>query len=41
MPLGTIKARLGSDFSIFDEEWFALSEAQYKALVSVWSESKA
>jgi hypothetical protein len=39
--LGTIKARMGSGFNIFDDEWIPLSEEQYNALVSVWEGSKS
>jgi hypothetical protein len=34
--LGTIKARIGSDFGVFDDEWIPLTEEQYNALVHEW-----
>lgn len=37
IPLPTLKATLGSSFSVYDETWFALTEAQYQAIVSEWT----
>lgn len=39
IPLGTIRARIGSDFSVFDDEWIPLTEEQYSALVGEWEQS--
>ena len=36
IPLGTIRARIGSDFAVFDDEWIPLTEEQYDALVGEW-----
>lgn len=36
IPLGTIRARIGSEFGVFDDEWIPLTEEQYDALVGEW-----
>jgi hypothetical protein len=36
IPFVRLKMHLGSDFSVFDEEWIPLTEAQYNALMHEW-----
>jgi hypothetical protein len=39
IPLGTIRARIGSDFAVFDDEWISLTQEQYASLVEEWEQS--
>lgn len=39
IPLGTIQARLGSDFAVSDDEWIPLTEEQYNTLVGEWEKN--
>jgi hypothetical protein len=32
---------LGSDFSIFDEEWIPLTDEQYQTLIGEWERNKS
>jgi hypothetical protein len=41
LHLDAIQARLGSDFSVFDEEWIPLTEAQYNTLIEEWERNKS
>ena len=41
LALGTIQARLGSDFSVFDEEWIPLTDEQYNTLTDEWERNKS
>jgi hypothetical protein len=37
IPLNRLKAILGTDFSVFDETWIPLSEAQYDEISALWN----
>lgn len=39
IALNRIHTRIGSDFSVFDEEWIPLTETQYQALIEEWERS--
>lgn len=36
ISLSTIQSIVGSDFSVFDEEWIPLTDEQYQALIQEW-----
>lgn len=36
IPLTRVRALIGSEFSVFDEEWISLTEEQYSALIQEW-----
>lgn len=37
ISINRIKALLGEDFAVFDEEWLPLNEADYRKLTSEWT----
>jgi len=41
LPLNRIQLVLGSDFSVYDETWIPLSEAQYREIVALWEKAQA
>jgi len=40
IPLSRLRTILGSDFSVFDETWIPLSEAQYSEISALWDPKK-
>jgi hypothetical protein len=36
IPLTRVRTLIGSEFSVFDEEWIPLTEEQYNALIQEW-----
>src|SRR5262249_2202276 len=41
IPLTRLRLILGSDFSVYDESWYALSEEQYQQITAIWEKAKA
>ncbi|MEP7293031.1 MAG: hypothetical protein ABI835_14710 [Chloroflexota bacterium] len=39
IPLNRLRMLLGSDFSVYDETWIPLSEAQYAQITGEWKEN--